>query len=269
MRSVRIYKDDIRTHILRSLFFTDTALVLIGSLTIAALLYALFQYGLHFFSWSYYLSAVFVSIIFFVAFITQRIDNQPIFKIVPRATVFSTSKKQSRTHNLEPYFTNFDIQGNFIIRKDSLIQVFEVDPFDVALLNEQDREHFFVKMKQTIHTLPRQIQLIVRKERASSKDYSNHFFSLYDGASRKREKLIQQYIENVSEIIDSHDFLITRHYAILSVPCQPNRLESKQNAVRKLTDLSTTFAANLSVCHITLRPLVNEELASFVKKILR
>lgn len=269
MRSVRIYKDDIRTHILRSLFFTDTALVVSGSLIIAGLLYVVFFYLLHFFSWSYYLSSLFVSIIFFVAFITQKVDNQPIYKVVPRAISFKTKKKELRTHNLEPYFVDFDIQDNFIIRKNSLVQVFEVEPFDIALLNDQDREHFFVKLKQAIHTLPNQIQFIVKKEQASSKDYSRHFFSLFDNASQEREPLIKEYIDNLTELVETNNFLITKHYAVIAVPCNPKSVDSKKNAVKKLFDISSAFAANLSLCQISIRPLENNELASFVKNILR
>ena len=33
------------------------------------------------------------------------------------------------------------------------MKLYEVEPFDIALLNDQDREHFFVKLKQMIHVL--------------------------------------------------------------------------------------------------------------------
>ena len=90
MRNVRIYKDEIRTHILRSLFFTDTAIVIAGSIIISGGLYLLFQYGLHISNVGYYISSVIVSIVFFIAFVTQRVDNQPIYKIFPRATAYKS-----------------------------------------------------------------------------------------------------------------------------------------------------------------------------------
>ena len=215
MKSVRIYKDDIRTHILRSLFFTDTVLVVVGSLLIAAIIYIVFVYGFHFFNWAYYISALFVGIVFFIAFITQKIDNQPIYKIVPRAFVFKRSKKERRFKNLDPYFVDFSIQDNHIIRKQSIIRIYQIEPHDIALLNDQDREHFFTKLKQAIHVLPSQVQLIVKKDRAKSSDYSNHTFSLYNSSSTKREPLIRQYVSELTDLIDSNNFMIKalrRHF---------------------------------------------------------
>lgn len=268
MRSVRIYKDDIRTHILRSLFFTDTALVITGSLVIAGIWYVIFA-SMQMFNWAYYLSALFVSIIFFFAFITQKVDNQAIYKVVPRAVSFQKSRKELRTKDIDPYFVQFELQENYIIKNNLLIQVYEVSPFDIALLNEQDRENFFVKLKQTIHTLPRQIQFIVKKERATSKDYSEHFFSLYKDSSPEREELIREYIENITDLVDSNNLMITKHYVVISVPCNPKSSESKESALKKHFDLSSTLSANLSLCQISMRQLDMPELVSFVKAILR
>jgi hypothetical protein len=242
--------------------------VIIGSILIAGILYGAFA-SLQIFSWAYYLSALFVSIIFFFAFITQKVDNQPIYKVVPRAATFQKSKKELRTKDIDPYFVNFELQQNFIIKNNLLIQIFEVSPFDIALLNEQDRENFFVKLKQTIHTLPRQVQFIVRKERATHADYSKHFFSLYRDSSDEREELIREYIENLSDLVDSNNLLITKHYLVISVPCNPKNSESKEAALKKIFDLSSTLATNLSLCQIQLRLLDKPELANFVKEILR
>lgn len=269
MRSVRIYKDDIRTHILRSLFFTDTVLVISGALLIAGLLFLFFTYILRYFDWGYYLSSLLVLSIFFIAFITQRIDNQAIYKIIPRAIKYKTSKKDQRYGNLEPYFVDFTIQDNLILRDNSIVGMYEVEPFDVALLNDQDREHFFVKLKQAIHTLPSQVQFIVRKEQAKSEDYSPHFFSLYDSSNKQREPLIAQYIEDLTNLVNANNFMITKHYAVFSVPCNTTKPHALVQGVKKLNDMGMRFASALSMANITIRPLENAELKVFAQGTLR
>ncbi len=269
MKNVRIYKDDIRVHMLRSLFFTDTVLVGVSSLIIASILYLIFHYVLHVFNWGYFISSLVVTVIFFVTFITQRIDNQPIYKIARRASMFKTTKKQQRYRDLEPYFVDFTIQDNHIIRKGSIVRMYEVEPFDIALLNDQDREHFFVKLKQAIHTLPSQVQFIVRKGKATSSDYSRHFFSLYDSSNEKREPLISRYVEDMKRLLDEETFLVTRHYAVFSVACTTTKPNEKIEAMKKLNDTGLRFAASLSQCNISARPLESEQLMEFAKLTLR
>lgn len=269
MRSVRIYKDDIRTHILRSLFFTDTVLVLAGVITISVLVYLVFNNLLHFFNWGYYISALIVTNVFFITFITQRVDNQAIYKVIPRAVKYKLGKKDQRYKDLEPYFVDFSIQDNLILKDSSIVGMYEIEPFDVALLNEQDREHFFVKLKQAIHTLPSQVQLIVRKENAKSKDYSPHFFSLYDSANKKREPLISQYIEDLTNLVNANNFMITKHYAVFSVPCNTLKVNTLVQGVKKLNDLGMRFASALGAANITVRPLENVELKAFAQGTLR
>lgn len=269
MKNVRIYKDDIRTHILRSLFFTDTAIMLIGTILLGGILYVLFTYVFHYFNWSYYLSALFVSVIFFITIVTQRVDNQPIYQIVPRLLKLKTHKREQRTSKIDSYFINFQIQDDLIVRKDSLVRVYEIEPYDIALLNEQDRSHFFIKLKQAINTIPDQIQIIVKKDRALSSDYSQHVFSLYDSSASERENLIQKYIEELTRLIDNNKFTITRCYAVISVACQTKNLHSKESAIRKLNDIGTNFSAHLSNCNITTKSLTNEKLINFLKGQLR
>lgn len=269
MKSVRIYKDDIRTHILRSLFFTDTALVVIGSMIIGSVLYFFFEYVLHMFTWGYFISSLFVGVLSFILFITQRIDNQPIFKVVPRALRFNTSKKNQRFSDLEDYFVNFTIKDNLIMRDNSIIGVYEIEPFDVALLNEQDREHFYVKVKQAIHVLPSQIQFIVKKDAAKASDYSPHFFSLFDSSSKKREPLINQYIEDLTKLVEENHFMMTRHFAVLSTPCNPQKPQNLVQGVKRLNDSGMRFAQSLALSNIAVRALENEELKHFMRETLR
>lgn len=269
MKNVRIYKDDIRVHILRSLFFTDSVVVLSGMAASALGLYMVFHYLIHQFSWSYYISSLIVTTIFFIAFVSQKVDNQAIYKVVPRLITFKAGKKEKRYKDLEPYFTDFTIQDNLIVRSGSLTKLLEVEPFDVALLNEQDRENFFLKLKQAIHTLPAQVQIMVRKERATTKDYSKHFFSLYDGAARNREHLINSYVTDLSKLLETETLFVTRHYAVFTVPCNTGKVSDMTEGVKKINDLALSFAGALSACNIAVTSLQNEELVHFMTKTLR
>jgi len=155
------------------------------------------------------------------------------------------------------------------MRKDSIIQMLEVEPFDISLLNDQDREHFFLKLKQVIHILPSQVQLIVKKEKAKTEDYSKHMFSLYANSNQKREPLITEYIQNLSILIQESNFMSTHHYAVFSVSCNPHKQQEKIQAIKKLQDMSMRFASALSSCNINVRPLQNDELINFAKNTLR
>ncbi len=269
MKSVRIYKDDIRQHILRSMFFTDNTLFISGGIIIAVALYISLTYIIHLFSWNIYLALLIILEIAFIGFITQKVDNQPIYKVIPRGLLFKKSKKQYRQKELESYFIDFTIQDNLIVRKDSMVQLMEVEPFDISLLNDQDREHFFMKMKQVIHVLPAQVQFIVRKENAKTEDYSKHFFSLYAHANRKREPLITEYTNNLATLVKEGTYAVTRHYAIFSVSCNPAKQHEKVQAIKKLNDMGMRFASALASCDISVRLLENDELINFAKNTLR
>lgn len=269
MRSIRIYKDDIRVHVLRSLFFTDTILVVSGAVVIALFWFFIFHYVIHFFSWGYFISLLIVSEIFFLGFITQKVDNQAIYKIAPRGVTFQTGKKEFRQNQMESYFLDFQVQDNLIIRKGSIVRIYEVEPYDIALLNDQDRENFFVKLKQMIHVMPSQVQFIVRKEKTKVKDYSTHFFSIYNKSQDIREPLINRYIEDLTKLIETHEFMTVHHYAVFSVSCDTAKPHERVKAIKKLNDVGIRFASAMSACNINVTPLSNDELISFCKETLR
>lgn len=269
MRTIRIYKDDIRVNILRSLFFTDTVLALIGGLIIAGFLYVLFQYGFHLFQPGYYLSTLFLLELAFMAALTQKVDNQAVSQIVPRAVTHSVAPKRLRGANIDSYFTDFVIQDNMIVRPKSLVRVFEVEPYDISLLNDQDREHFFIKLKQVIHVLPSQVQIIVRKNQASRKDLSKHVFSLYADASSKTESLIASYVKDLENLVQTNSFNTLHYFAVFSIPADTSKTNSKLAGITKLNDATLRFASVSTASNMTVRPLINDELIEFMKQTLR
>ena len=254
---------------MRSLFFTDTILVVSGAVVIALFWFVIFHYALHFFSWGYFISLLIVSEIFFLGFITQKVDNQPIYKIVPRGATFHSGKKEYRQNQMEGYFIDFEVQDNLIIRHGSIVRIYEIEPYDIALLNDQDRENFFVKLKQMIHVLPTQVQFIVRKEKTKVTDYSRHFFSIYNQSETIREPLINRYIEDLSKLIETHEFMTVHHYSVFSVSCDTTKPHERVKAIKKLNDIGIRFASAMSACNIEVKPLLNEELISYCQETLR
>ena len=269
MKNVRIYKDDIRVNVLRSLFFTDTILVLSGALIVGGIWSLCFQNWLHFLSIQYFVSILIVLEIVFLGFITQKIDNQPIYKIIPRALLFNGSQKKFRHKDIESYFVDFTVQDNHIFRKNSIVRMLLIKPFDIALLNDQDRENFFIKLKQMIHVLPTQVQFIVRKEKTIAGDYSQHFSTLFDQSNTKRESLINNYIKDLSQLILANEFMTTHYYAVFSVPCNCAKVKERVRSIKKLDDIEMSFAGALSACNIQTRSLTNQELINFSEFTLR
>jgi len=269
MKSIRIYKDDIRVHVLRSLFFTDTILVVSGGALIALFWLFIFYYVFHFFVWRYFISLLIVSEIFFLGFITQKVDNQAIYKIGPRGLKYKVGEKEFRQNQIESYFIDFQIQDNLIVRDGSVVRIYLIDPYDIALLNDQDRETFFVKLKQMIHVLPSQVQFLVRKEKTLVKDYSPHIFSLYSKSEPARETLIDRYIEDLSHLIETHEFMTIHHYAVFSVNCNTLKPHEKVKAIKRLNDMGIRFSSAMMSCNINVKPLKSEELINFCKDTLR
>ena len=218
MRTIRVYKDNVREHILRSLFFTDTVLFVGIGLILAILIFVFYKFVLHSFQYGLYLSTVFIFELFYALVATLKIDNQPIYKVIPRAITYKASKKQYSMKELDTSTSDFKIIDNYIVRKKRLIVVYEIRPFDIALLNEEDREQFYFKIKTMLHTLPGKVQLIVRKEIAKPLDYQDHFFSLYKDAEPKREKLIESYVNDITKLLDLGKFQMVKYYAVFSTP---------------------------------------------------
>jgi len=269
MKNIRIYKDDIRVNVLRSLFFTDTILAISGSLIVGGIWYFVYRNAIHSLPMEYFVSILLILEIFFLGLITQKIDNQPIYKIIPRSILYLISRKQFRHKELESYFVDFIVQDNLIIRKNSIIGILSVEPFDIALLNDQDRENFFIKLKQMIHVLPSQVQFIVRKEKTTIKDYSQHFFSLYDQSDSKLENLIDGYTKELTQLIQANNFMTTRYYAVFSVTCNSTKAIDRVKAINKLNDIEMSFSGALSACNIQTRILNNKELINFNEFTLR
>jgi len=269
MRTIRVYKDNVREHILRSLFFTDTVLFVGIGLILAVVIFIFYKFVLHTFQYGLYISTVFMVELLYALVATLKIDSQPIYKIIPRAITYQTSKKQFAMKELDTSTADFKIVDNYIQRKKRLIAVYEIHPFDIALLNEEDREQFYFKIKTMLHTLPGKVQLLVRKEIAKPSDYQDHFFSLYKDAEPKRERLIESYVNDITKLLDLGKFQMVKYYAVFSTPFSSAKEEDFVEACKRLYDMGTRFSSGLELAHITIRQLKNEELVTYFQSQFR
>ncbi len=269
MKSVRIYKDNLREHILRSLFFSNNVIFLGVGLVIAVIIFLIYHSILHHFQIGLFAMTVFTAEICLALIATIQIENQPIVSMIPRAFGFTISKKHYGMKDLDTTTSNFSIVGNHMKRKKELIAIFEIKPYDIALLNEEDREHFYHQVQMMLHTLPKQVQLVVRKETAKVADYQSHFFSIYKNADKKREQLITEYVEDISELLNTDKFQVMKYYAIFSSPLPSAKETHFVEAVKNLHDQSIRFITSLSTINITVSQLQNEELVAYCKSQLQ
>jgi hypothetical protein len=269
MRTVRVYKDNMREHIFRSLFFTDTVIFLGIGLFLAISIFILYKFVLHEFYYGLYFSTVFVTEIFYAILATVKIENQSIYKVIPRAIVHNTSKKQYAMKELDKTTSDFAISDNYIKRKKRLIAVYEIRPFDIALLNEEDREQFYNKIKTTLHTLPGKVQLIVRKEIAKPSDYQEHFFSIYKDALPNRENLIDNYVHDVTNLLSIGKFQMVKYYAVFSTPLVSTKEDEFVKACKRLYDMGIRFSSGLELAQITTRQLSKNELVEYFQSQFR
>lgn len=269
MRTVRVYKDNMREHIFRSLFFTDTVIFLGIGLFLAVGIFIFYKFIIHEFYFGLYFSTVFIIELFYALAATLKIENQSIYKVIPRAISHHSSKKQYAQKELDRSTGDFTITDNYIKRKKRLIAVYEIRPFDIALLNDEDREQFYNKIKTTLHTLPGKVQLIVRKEIAKPADLQDHFFSLYKDSLPNREHLIDNYVNDLTNLLRIGKFQMVKYYAVFSTPLQSTKEEEFVKACKRLYDMGIRFSGGLELAQITTRQLTKEELIMYFQSQFR
>lgn len=269
MRTVQVYKDNLREHMFRTMFFTDAVLFAGLGLILAVSIGLIYQFVLHIRDLGMIAATIFLAELFYAVVATLKVDKQPLYKIIPRAVSYSASKKQFAQHEVKKTTGDFNIVGDYIIRKKQLIAIFEIKPFDIALLNDEERERYYAHIKTMLHTLPGRVQLISRKEKATVEDYHNHFFSLYDTANTKINTLIEQYVRDLSTVIDINEFQIMKYYAVFSTPLPSKSDLAFAQAAQRLTDMGTRFGSTLALEKIYIAQLTHTQLIAYFKEQFR
>lgn len=265
MRAVQVYKDNLREHMFRTMFFTDTVLFAGIGIILAVVIGLIYQLVLHITDFGLIVATIFLVELFYAVVATLKIDKQPLYKIIPRGITYTVSKKQFTQNEVKKTTGDFKIIGNYIIRRKKLVAIFEIKPFDIALLNDEERERYYAHIKTMLHTLPGRIQLISRKERATVEDYHNHFFSLYETANTKLNTLIEQYVKDMSTVIDINEFQIMKYYAVFSTPLSSEADSTFAQAAQRLTDMGIRFSSALASEKIHTVQLTHTQLVAYFK----
>ncbi len=265
MKTVRVYKDNLREHILRTMFFTDTALFIGAGLILAVGTVYVYKYILHIDQIGLIISTAFLLELFFALIATVKIDHQPLYKIIPRAVTYTVTKKSHTLKELKKTTGDFKVVGDYLIHKKKLIAIYEIRPFDIALLNDEERERYYQHIKTMLHTLPITVQLIVRKQKAKVEDYHDHFFSLYQSGNEKTNTLIGQYIKELSNTIEANEFQLMKYYAVFSRSLTSDHDDHFVESAQKLEDVVRRFSSALALEKIQTMQLTHEQLIAYCK----
>lgn len=269
MKAVRVYKDNLREHIFRTLFFTDTAIFIGTGIFLAVAVVIFYRFIFQITQTGLIVSTIFLVELFFALVATLKVEKQALFKIIPRAFQYVSSKKQFTKKETAKTTGDFKIFGNYIIRRKKLIAVFEIHPFDISLLNEEERERYYHHIKSMLHTLPGKVQLIVKKEKAKVDDYHKHFYSIFETANPKIDWLINRYVKELSSLIELNEFQIIKYYAVFAAPLLSEKETYISVAAQKLNDMGKRISGSLALEKIFLTQLSNEELISYFKNQFR
>jgi hypothetical protein len=270
--SVRIYKDNLRQPIFRTLVLTDVVIFVIIGTFIAAFTYLIYRISFHNINWLSYLFILSILEPSFVVIATLRIDNQQIYKILSRALIYSFTGKKYRGNQLGEYYNGFTIQDDLIVRKRSIAKVFRINPYDISALNAVDRESFFANLKQTLHILPSQLQIVVRKEVATAKDFTDHFMHVYKTLpkrNKKKEEMVANYQSELEQFIEREQLLTIKQYGVFSINVDTANISEKVKAIGKLADMYRRLSSSLESSHITTSQLTNNELEDYMRRLLR
>jgi hypothetical protein len=249
-------------------------------LGILGITYIIFNHLTKPFNTGNYLGTVIFLEILFVGIATHKRDNQPIYKIIYRGILFFFGKKEQRSTQIDARFTDFKIQDDHIIAKKTISKVFLINPYDISALNEMDTINFFSRVKQALHILPSQLQIIVRKETMKPDDINDHLESIYktlrkpknqstNQSNKKREELIQQYSHDLKESIATGGYQVIRQYGVFAQDIDTNNVKQKIEAIGRLEDMYKRFDHIIINCGVSTKRLTNIELVTFMRKVLQ
>lgn len=93
MRAVQVYKDNLREHMFRTMFFTDTVLFAVIGILFAIAIGLIYQFVLHITDLGLIAATIFLVELFYAVVATLKIDKQPLYKIIPRGMTYTILKK--------------------------------------------------------------------------------------------------------------------------------------------------------------------------------
>lgn len=138
----------------------------------------------------------------------QKIDRRPLYTfILPFFKFLFSPKKYTAKHPSMSQFY-YKVHKNIVYTNDQILQVFQIFPIDISILNEHDKQTFKKQLGVFLHAIGdnNSIQLKVVNRHATTADYQAHFDQLLlearnSNANKQVIKLQIEYIQNLTNKI--------------------------------------------------------------------
>lgn len=268
---IRVFKYDPRTNVLRTFISTDKGVCVTGSVIILYFSYVFYAHILHSFNFMNWLLTCAILEFILVYVVTRKIDNQSIYKLLYRQFLYYIGKRKYKMDTLDSYFTDFSIQDSLVVKKKQMSIVFEIEPVDISDYNQDDIASFYASIKQALHTLPQQIKLFIHKEPQTTNDIQEHVVSVAKSLSstnKQRAKLADMYVDELSDVIESEEFFVTKVYGVFSITVDSYNPEGKVKTIGLLHDMYNRLRSELKNTgyDIQTRQLSDANLIAFMRK---
>ncbi len=161
---------------------------------------------------------------------------------------------------------NFTIQDNFLITKDQLIAVFEIEPIDLILLPEEEQHVFESDMHRLLNSLGDvHIQIVMRTRKATANDMDRHFRDLTTQnikfsnlkTQSKTSELIQGYVSELSNLLENNIIPVKEYYIVFKQQVNTKNKTQLIEAIKKLERLVQRVSSNFKKAGIDIKHTTN------------
>ena len=165
------------------------------------------------------------------------------------------------------------IKNNLIIYNKSIIAVYELDPVDLFILPESDQEMFVKDMRNTLNAIKdSEIQIIMRTRSALPEDLKQHlntFSKMNEDESSINKTLIQQYSEDLNELISRNIIPIKEYFLLFKQNCETEKEDQLEKSLVTLERKIGRVFNNITATGINLKQIIGPNLDKFLKSYTR
>lgn len=134
---------------------------------------------------------------------------------------------------------DFEIRDNLLFTKKSVVAIFQMEPIDIALLDEEGQMSFFAGLSTAFNVLQGDIQFNVVGKKSSIDDFSEYFKSMkmQNLGDQNRLNLVNNVIADMSSLIeDPEEQILTKNfYFHLKEECKTADEKNFVNAIKALS----------------------------------
>ena len=263
---VKIYKTKAGQNHFIQIFFSELNVSIALGLVLGSPLYFLNL------DWLTKLTILGLIMVVIGAVIFQRLDGKPLHSyFLPFfGFLFSSKRYTSKSISVMPQLY-YKIHNDVVYTSNQILQVFQIYPIDISILNEQDKQSFKNQLGVFLHAIGESgsIQLKVVNRHATKADYQDHFDQLQHqarstNASKLVVKLQSEYIQSLSnkivyEAVPFKDYFLVIPQAISKKPSPALLTTYLKDLNRKAHNLQTILASS----GVELIQLTGSELSQF------